>query len=228
MSEAIPYRKGFSPRHFFYLLLAAAILGSSAWIPSPVSAQGSEDLRGIIKVLQVKRTLSKETVAPGEAFTGRVEAAVLFNKPFSLNLEVSAEYEIFGRHTQSAQEIVLGKGEKNIGPYPDLKEGDRLDFDETFSLIFPPGTELGTYTVLARPKRVSPWFLWLAIGNIVPQEARMGTIEVVPSRPTPVPPQSVTALIASLHGFLPWVLAPLLLAALAGGLFLWKRGHPPS
>ncbi|MDP2951766.1 MAG: hypothetical protein Q8O76_00440, partial [Chloroflexota bacterium] len=141
---------------------------------------------------------------------------------------VSAEYEIFGRHTQSAQEVVLGKGEKNIGPYPDLKEGDRLDFDETFSLVFPPGTELGTYTVLARPKRVSPWFLWLAIGNIIPQEGRMGTIEVVPPRPTPVVPrQEKPAPGASIPGFLPWVLAPLLLAALGVGLFLWKRGYRP-
>lgn len=222
------------------LLLAVTAIGVLAGPWHPVSAQEEPGFTQLVRIDYLERTVSREQVTPGEQFYATVKTRVTLARKFNIPWEVVGEYEAYGIHQDSGQEVVLGHGTSQAGPFGELQAGDSLTFEEQVILTFPGEAPLGKYTLYIRPVRVSPWYFWLAVEALTPGKARLGEVELVPpptptpsptptATPTPIPtpiPTVVPPTPAPPAGGAPWQpIALVLLVLLVGGgaVVLWRR-----
>lgn len=217
------------------LFLAVAAIGVLASPWHPVSAQGEPGFTQLARIDYLERTVSREQVAPGEQFYATVKTRVTLARRFNIPWEVTGEYQAFGVHRDSGQEVVLGQGTSRAGPFGELQAGDSLSFEETVTLTFPAEAAPGSYTLYVRPLRVSPWYFWLAVEVFSPGRARLGEVELVPPptptptatpTPTPAPPPTPTTTPPPPSGGAPWqpiALGLLVLLVGGGAVVLWRR-----
>ncbi len=175
--------------------------------PTPTQASSGINFRDYIKIEALGKSLTADMVLPGTTFYADLSTNITWignsDPPFPVSLlknySVTALYQIVGAAKDGSGEQVLGTSEMTIGPFRDVKMGDKFSFQQHPSLVFSDKSPFGDYTVLVRPSGAKGGPLnafgmaWPMIKGGLPQEYAIGVVNLVKELPTPTPTPAPTA-----------------------------------
>ncbi|MDO8491013.1 MAG: hypothetical protein Q7T04_03230, partial [Dehalococcoidia bacterium] len=142
-------------------------------------------------------TLTQDSVSPGETFYADLETEITWlaesTPPFPLsalmNFQVTPLYQIVAVAKGDGSEHVLGASEMTIGPFRNVKAGDKFKFQQHIALVFPVEAQMGDYTVIVRPVGLKGMMsiFWGEVKGMLPQEYALGSVGLAAEQPTPTP-----------------------------------------